>query len=383
MKSLIGLLLVCSTINASEVLPLAAPPTDSSLVTQVTYEEIESFMRNRSLSEEVLQLSGDKGNGGDICEQKIREISEDIERWIGEEGHLSLKLEDSVTIADYEEKMTTAIRETQVTCISKPIMVENKEKMCVNFITDESIPMMICNSKQLLEKDINDQYLIVHHELAGVAGLESGSADGTSNYSLSNQITAFLEREIVTRLAVKDPQGNGPFTRLELSKAFRNISGCIETEYNQSRMRHLEAAKKIALRDEMELFEAVQIYNQISCISFDYTTLEVVESFLESDVTIRFDEFTPGMVEVFKKFKEKVKAPNELTRFIVDSYIKAIVVAGEVEEPTVTLLDIFPTYAWDTDSYSYRRDTDTDFSKSGDLRRAKSLIEFYNIIWGL
>ena len=71
MKSLIGLLLVCSTINASEVLPLAAPPTDSSLVTQVTYEEIESFMRNRSLSEEVLQLSGDKGNGGDICEQKI------------------------------------------------------------------------------------------------------------------------------------------------------------------------------------------------------------------------------------------------------------------------------------------------------------------------
>lgn len=170
---------------------------------KISLEELITLNGNPYLLEQTLFLSGDKGNGGDLCENEIETISADIERWILEEGHLTLKYPENITAITYSEKMLEMIRTKRVTCIDKVITFANKEKMCVNFFDSENTPLIVCNREKLMKSDINEQYRIIHHELAGLSEFEVSTEDGESDYSLSNQITGYLEQELVTRLAVK------------------------------------------------------------------------------------------------------------------------------------------------------------------------------------
>jgi hypothetical protein len=203
MLLLLILLLGRSTYANNELLTIkSTSETISEEKVFIAYEELMSLDGNPYFLGQSLALSGDKGNGGDICENKIDIIASDIERWIHEEGHISLKLSEGITHTAYMGKMLDAIKVSKVTCIDKVITVENKEKICVNFIDSSNTPLIVCNREKILNSETNDKYRLIHHELAGVAGLEVGAINGSSNYSISNQITAFLEKELVTRLSV-------------------------------------------------------------------------------------------------------------------------------------------------------------------------------------
>lgn len=152
--------------------------------------------------------TSDRG-GGDSCERRIQEIAQDLSSWIRKGGHEGLKLEQE-TAGEYATVMLTLIQKTRITCVAPgdaghPILVNGKPKECINFV-ESGISRIVCDREKfsaaasLAEQD--EQYRLIHHEYATLAGFERPNED-QSNYRLSNQITGFLKDTVVRRLAVK------------------------------------------------------------------------------------------------------------------------------------------------------------------------------------
>ena len=64
------------------------------------------------------------------------------------------------------------------------------------------MPTITCLESAFAALSIEAQYQLVHHEFAGLAGIERG-LNGVSDYSISEQISAYLEDVVVKKLAVK------------------------------------------------------------------------------------------------------------------------------------------------------------------------------------
>ncbi|RYZ76580.1 MAG: hypothetical protein EOP06_31180 [Proteobacteria bacterium] len=105
--------------------------------------------------------------------------------------------------------MERSIADATIECVNQPILLRDTEKTCINRTNTETQRASIqCNFSRLMMTSESDQYALIHHEYAGLAGFEKTGADG-SNYVISNQIAGFLENQIIKRLAVKpgsDPQ---------------------------------------------------------------------------------------------------------------------------------------------------------------------------------
>ncbi len=63
-------------------------------------------------------------------------------------------------------------------------------------------PRIECNYKRFNEASESDQYVLVHHEYAGLSGFETNKTDD-SDYKISNQLTGFLESQVIKKLSVK------------------------------------------------------------------------------------------------------------------------------------------------------------------------------------
>jgi hypothetical protein len=87
--------------------------------------------------------------------------------------------------------------------------VGEAEKTCKNFIGRQGLARIECNTKRFLETDESDQYILVHHEFAGLAGLEVNQGED-SDYQISNQIAAFLEDQVTKKLVIKPGEGSDP-----------------------------------------------------------------------------------------------------------------------------------------------------------------------------
>jgi len=148
-------------------------------------------------------FAGDKtGNGGDMCEDRIKVIRDDIATWITNGGANTLKFSQGVTLSQYTTKMRAAAAGTTVSCTGSTVSVGGIEKACRNFFDFSGRPQIICNSLRFAQTNASDQYVLVHHEYAGIAGLEVNNTDG-SQYAVSNQISGYLVDQVVKKLAVK------------------------------------------------------------------------------------------------------------------------------------------------------------------------------------
>lgn len=145
------------------------------------------------------------GNGGDICENRIKIIRNDIESWILKGGAENLSLE--VRLSSYVRGMLAAVDAAKISCPSSSIGIGKTEKTCKNFTDDKGIIRLQCNFLRFDTLNEEEEYRLIHHELAGIAGLEVNSGDNAnyeeSHYQISNQIAAYLEEEVIKRLAVK------------------------------------------------------------------------------------------------------------------------------------------------------------------------------------
>lgn len=151
------------------------------------------------------------GNGGDYCENRILNIRNDLHSWIQLGGGFGLKLPQNVSFGQYNHSMLTSMDLAKISCTDQVLKIGQAEKTCVNY-PHMAEPQIICNASRFLNATEENQYVLVHHEYAGLSGFEVNH--GTeSDYQISNQISYFLENQIVKKLAVKPakPNSSDPF----------------------------------------------------------------------------------------------------------------------------------------------------------------------------
>jgi hypothetical protein len=157
-------------------------------------------------------LAADKtGNGGDICEDRFKIVRDDIASWIKKGGGNGLDLTSvqALKVSLYNDGMLEQIGKAHVSCVDDEVRIGNAEKTCKNFIADDGLPQIVCNTKRFTDTAESDQYILVHHEYAGLAGFEVNDGE-ESKYTLSNQITEYLEEQVSKKLVVKPRPGVGP-----------------------------------------------------------------------------------------------------------------------------------------------------------------------------
>lgn len=148
------------------------------------------------------------GNGGDMCELRFKTVRDDLVSWIGRGGAAALRLPNEISYDKYVSEMLTKSESAQVSCVEDKVMIGEAEKTCINFAEADGTLRIVCNSDRFLKTADADQYVLVHHEYAGLAGFEVNVGE-SSSYFISDQITGFLENQIVKKLVVKPAPGTG------------------------------------------------------------------------------------------------------------------------------------------------------------------------------
>lgn len=151
------------------------------------------------------RVGSEAGNGGDMCEDRIESIRSDIKKWIQAGGSAGLSLPSGVSLKNYNEAMLNAIGKATISCTDDKIELGNSEKTCRNFVNSAGVPQIQCNLPRFTDNSESDQYVLVHHEYAGLAGFEVNSGE-ESHYEISNQIADYLEDQTVKKLSVKRVQ---------------------------------------------------------------------------------------------------------------------------------------------------------------------------------
>lgn len=152
-------------------------------------------------------LAGAEGRGGgDLCEDRIKIIRDDLKVWIHNGGHKSLKLPSGLTAESYASRMLKQLDIAKIKCVSKgdpgfPVEIDHVPKVCA-FARTSVGSFIKCDAVKFEATPESKQYTLIHHEYAGLAQLElPNGADST--YLLSNQISGSLVSQWVQRLAVK------------------------------------------------------------------------------------------------------------------------------------------------------------------------------------
>lgn len=177
----------------------------------------------------VLLISGPKafsgiGNegsgGGDLCEDQIQIIRSDIASWIQKGGHKNLKLPQNINEEQYKTEMLKYISEAKIRCIGEsdkdyPVEVYGTPKVCRFDNKRFKKPVITCDREAFMKMNETNQYVLVHHEYAGLSNVEIPNKDD-SQYQVSNQISSYLVDTIVKRLAVKPQTPDQKDTSLPL-----------------------------------------------------------------------------------------------------------------------------------------------------------------------
>lgn len=154
------------------------------------------------------RVSGPSGSGGgDPCENRIQEIRNDIKSWIGQGGHKGLKLPAPLRSEVYASRMLQQIGNAKVRCVGPgnagyPVNVRGTDKVCRFDLNLRGRNWITCERDSFQALDESEQYVLIHHEYAGLAAIEAPNKD-VSQYRISNQISAYLVEHVIKKLAVK------------------------------------------------------------------------------------------------------------------------------------------------------------------------------------
>jgi hypothetical protein len=152
---------------------------------------------------------GVDGGGGDICQDRIETIRNDISDWIQNGGSAGLNLPASLPLQTYNSSMQSLIAQTRIndqssiSCTNDPsqVVVDGAEKICKSSFNANHNPQILCYRDGFLKESDEDQYFMIHHEFAVLSGFEDQSGSKT-DYPLSDQISAFLENQMVKKLSI-------------------------------------------------------------------------------------------------------------------------------------------------------------------------------------
>ncbi len=155
----------------------------------------------------IARMGGETGGGGDTCENRIKTIRDDISSWIKSGGPASLSLPNGVTVGSYSNQMLGAINSAKIMCVGPgdqnyPVQVNGTPKVCRFKHSGSGAQEIKCDFGKFPLLDESEQYVLVHHEFAGLADLEPAVGDD-SQYFISNQISEYLVNVVVKKLAIK------------------------------------------------------------------------------------------------------------------------------------------------------------------------------------
>jgi hypothetical protein len=144
--------------------------------------------------------------GGDLCEDRIKIVRDDIKAWIQKGGPQGLTLPRDVSISQYSELMLEQINSAKIRCVGPndagfPVQVNDTPKVC-RFERGSFKSVIVCDFDKFNSLAESDQYILVHHEFAGLANIEIPNGSD-SNYEVSNQLSGYLKDELVKKLAIK------------------------------------------------------------------------------------------------------------------------------------------------------------------------------------
>jgi hypothetical protein len=172
---------------------------------------------------------GSDRGGGDLCEDRIKEISGDIRAWILKGGHQSLQMQ-GVSAGAYQSSMLDEISKASVRCVAAgdpgyPVQINGAAKVCV-WDRSAANGIITCDMTKFRTLSESEQYVLIHHEYAGLADIERPNG-ADSNYQVSNQISGYLVNQVVKKLAVKN-FAPGQWKTLEGADGKRVLSGLID-----------------------------------------------------------------------------------------------------------------------------------------------------------
>lgn len=144
----------------------------------------------------------DHGNGGDICENRFNLIRYELKEWILQGGSEGLILPSGLSFEKYNQGMLSQLQVAKVSCTQDKIYIGNAEKTCKNYTAASGDAFVVCNVDRFMNTPVEDKYVLVHHEFAGLAGFEKNREE-ISDYGISNQITGYVESVVVKKLVVK------------------------------------------------------------------------------------------------------------------------------------------------------------------------------------
>lgn len=133
----------------------------------------------------------DHDNGGDICENTFKNVRDNLTTWILDNGAIDLRFPEGVTHDAYKLAMIRKIAVAKISCTDTKLFVGSAEKTCKNFFEADGTASILCNENRFMSTPTSEQYTLVHHEYAGLAGFEVNRGED-SNYQISNQIVRNL-----------------------------------------------------------------------------------------------------------------------------------------------------------------------------------------------
>lgn len=212
-------------------------------------------------------LGNSSGGGGDELEERVNLIREDIAKWILDNGSNGLILPETMTLKEYNEAMSEILvnKKVVISFVENDnssddelrVMVDGVSKTCRGFISKKDFkPHILCNITRFNNTTESGQYRLIHHEYAGLVGVENNEG-AASDYAISSQITNFLETTSVLKLAVKSaPVNSFMLNRLDnCSKIYLNYDPNNKVEKESAlKIQHIILSKKL-FPTEVELIK--------------------------------------------------------------------------------------------------------------------------------
>jgi hypothetical protein len=244
--------------------------------------------------------------GGDECENRVKSIASDINDWIRDGGPQGLKLPSGLSVDTYSKAMTAEIRKAQVSCVGPgdqgyPVEILGTAKTC-RFDKYADSSRITCDYQKFRDLTDEEQYGLVHHEYAGLAGIEPALGDD-SQYGISNQISGFLRETVVKKLAVNPPID-------EKALCEKDIQSFVKAKFPKSK----ESGQRLA-SVQVDLVQFIDATGEVEIEAhalFDEDGYEAYRIFIAAEgIWENFDR-APSVPSSCKNFKVKAYFPHPL-----------------------------------------------------------------------
>lgn len=178
-------------------------------------------------------------HGGDVCEQRFKNIARDIRQLILGGGANQFQFQSGHSAKEYKAKMLSWIEPLLnqdanaivLECVGKDVKVEvnNVPKTCVWFDSAEDAKKHIrCSFERFNGTSQVDQYRLTHHEFASIIGYEDNNGSN-SDYFYSDQITTLGSWVQVFQLSIPQKKDYDYLLPIEFKKA-DNLDGSVSLQ---------------------------------------------------------------------------------------------------------------------------------------------------------